>query len=94
MPSSIALECKRIVSLLQRASISNLIGAQGAVNSQGEDQKKLDVVSNGCFLSLWSLWLKVAAAAKSSNGNEEEEGGTVHGPSTNGNKKTSDDLLS
>lgn len=31
--------------------ISNLTGIQGAVNVQGEDQKKLDVVSNEVILS-------------------------------------------
>lgn len=44
--SSISMACKQIASLVQRASISNLTGVQGAVNVQGEDQKKLDVVSN------------------------------------------------
>lgn len=44
--SSISLACKQIASLVQRASVSNLTGIQGAVNIQGEDQKKLDVVSN------------------------------------------------
>lgn len=44
--SSIAMACKQIASLVQRAGISNLTGVQGAVNIQGEDQKKLDVVSN------------------------------------------------
>ncbi|MCH90609.1 fructose-16-bisphosphatase chloroplastic-like, partial [Trifolium medium] len=34
---------------VQRANISNLTGVQGAVNIQGEDQKKLDVVSNEVF---------------------------------------------
>ncbi|KAK9158953.1 hypothetical protein Scep_005527 [Stephania cephalantha] len=47
--SSISLACKQIASLVQRASISNLTGVQGAVNVQGEDQKKLDVVSNEVF---------------------------------------------
>ncbi|KAM1780197.1 hypothetical protein ACFX12_041491 [Malus domestica] len=60
---SISLECKRIVSLLQRANISNLIGVQGAVNIQGEDQKKLDVVSNGRF-----LFLSLVSVAQSSSG--------------------------
>ncbi|KAB2059772.1 hypothetical protein ES319_A11G330100v1 [Gossypium barbadense] len=41
-----SMACKQIASLVQRASISNLTGVQGAVNVQGEDQKKLDVVSN------------------------------------------------
>lgn len=44
--SSISMACKQIASLVQRANISNLTGIQGAVNVQGEDQKKLDVVSN------------------------------------------------
>lgn len=44
--SSISMACKQIASLVQRAAISNLTGVQGAVNVQGEDQKKLDVVSN------------------------------------------------
>eukprot|EP00899_Mesostigma_viride_P025521 jgi/Mesvir1/6153/Mv00851-RA.1 len=47
--SSIALACKQIASLVQRAGISNLTGLQGEQNVQGEDQKKLDVVSNEIF---------------------------------------------
>ncbi|CAI9760812.1 unnamed protein product [Fraxinus pennsylvanica] len=47
--SSISMACKQIASLVQRASISNLTGIQGAVNVQGEDQKKLDVISNEVF---------------------------------------------
>lgn len=55
--SSISLACKQIASLVQRASISNLTGVQGAVNIQGEDQKKLDVVSNevGLWFKLFNL---------------------------------------
>ncbi|KAL3826073.1 hypothetical protein ACJIZ3_022102 [Penstemon smallii] len=47
--SSISLACKQIASLLQRSSIINLTGLQGTVNIQGEDQKKLDVISNELF---------------------------------------------
>eukprot|EP00897_Mesotaenium_endlicherianum_P002489 jgi/Mesen1/2268/ME000154S01435 len=47
--SSITLACKQIASLVQRAGISSLTGVQGAVNVQGEDQKKLDVISNEVF---------------------------------------------
>eukprot|EP00270_Netrium_digitus_P001176 TRINITY_DN11273_c0_g1_i1.p1 TRINITY_DN11273_c0_g1~~TRINITY_DN11273_c0_g1_i1.p1 ORF type:complete len:422 (+),score=129.50 TRINITY_DN11273_c0_g1_i1:77-1342(+) len=47
--SSISLACKQIAALVQRAGISNLTGVQGATNVQGEDQKKLDVVSNEVF---------------------------------------------
>lgn len=49
--SSIATACKQIGALVQRAPISNLTGVQGVVNVQGEDQKKLDVVSNQVFSS-------------------------------------------
>ncbi|KAF5750879.1 fructose-1 6-bisphosphatase chloroplastic-like [Tripterygium wilfordii] len=47
--SSISMACKQIASLVQRASIANMTGVQGAVNVQGEDQKKLDVISNEVF---------------------------------------------
>ncbi|CAI9783297.1 unnamed protein product [Fraxinus pennsylvanica] len=41
---------KRVIaSLVQRASISNLTEVLGAVNVQGEDQKKHDVFSNEVF---------------------------------------------
>lgn len=53
--SSISMACKQIAALVQRASISNLTGVQGAVNVQGEDQKKLDVVSNEVELSLSTI---------------------------------------
>lgn len=44
--NSVAVACKKIASLVNRAGISNLTGLQGETNVQGEDQKKLDVVSN------------------------------------------------
>lgn len=47
--SSISLACKQISSLLRRSSIINLTGAHGTTNIQGEDQKKLDVISNELF---------------------------------------------
>ena len=47
--SSIAVACKQIASMVNRAGISNLTGAAGAQNISGEDQKKLDVVSNEVF---------------------------------------------
>jgi fructose-1,6-bisphosphatase I len=49
--SSISLACKQIASLVQRAGISNMTGLQGAANIQGEDQKKLDVISNEVRIS-------------------------------------------
>ncbi|KXZ52918.1 hypothetical protein GPECTOR_8g296 [Gonium pectorale] len=47
--SSVSLACKQIASLVNRAGISNLTGVAGNQNVQGEDQKKLDVVSNEVF---------------------------------------------
>lgn len=47
--SSIATACKQIGSLVNRAGISNLTGLAGDTNVQGEDQKKLDVISNEVF---------------------------------------------
>lgn len=47
--ASIQLACKKINSLVMRAGITNLTGLQGeggSVNVQGEEQKKLDVLSN------------------------------------------------
>eukprot|EP00798_Chlamydomonas_sp_ICE-L_P014544 gene14544-20584_t len=47
--SQIAVACKQISSLVNRAGISNLTGVAGAQNVQGEDQKKLDVIANDVF---------------------------------------------
>jgi fructose-1,6-bisphosphatase I len=47
--ASIAMACKQIGSLVNRAGISNLTGLAGEQNVQGEDQKKLDVISNEVF---------------------------------------------
>jgi len=47
--SSIQMACKTIASLVARAGISDLTGLEeggGSVNVQGEEQKKLDVISN------------------------------------------------
>lgn len=37
---------KQIASLVARAGVSNLTGTQGSMNVQGEEQKKLDVLTN------------------------------------------------
>uniref|UniRef100_A0A7S1U5N4 fructose-bisphosphatase n=2 Tax=Phaeomonas parva TaxID=124430 RepID=A0A7S1U5N4_9STRA len=47
--SSIQIACKQIANLVARAGISDLTGMEGgggSVNVQGEEQKKLDVISN------------------------------------------------
>lgn len=40
------MACKTIANLVGRAGISDLTGLQGGINVQGEEQKKLDVISN------------------------------------------------
>eukprot|EP01023_Acetabularia_acetabulum_P064140 TRINITY_DN821_c0_g1_i2.p1 TRINITY_DN821_c0_g1~~TRINITY_DN821_c0_g1_i2.p1 ORF type:complete len:426 (+),score=84.76 TRINITY_DN821_c0_g1_i2:61-1278(+) len=47
--SSIALACKQISSLVSRSGIAGMTGLAGEQNVQGEDQKKLDVISNDIF---------------------------------------------
>ncbi|XP_051130330.1 fructose-1,6-bisphosphatase, chloroplastic-like [Andrographis paniculata] len=49
--ASISLACKQIAALLQRSNIVSLTGTHGTINVQGEDQKKLDVISNELFCS-------------------------------------------
>merc|ERR1719191_257506 len=47
--SSIQMACKTIANLVSRAGIQDLTGMEaggGSVNVQGEEQKKLDVISN------------------------------------------------
>jgi fructose-1,6-bisphosphatase I len=43
---SVQTACKTISSVIERASITGITGLEGVVNVQGEDQKKLDVITN------------------------------------------------
>jgi len=48
--SSISVACKQIAAAVGRAGITNLVGVAGTgENIQGEEQKKLDVISNDIF---------------------------------------------
>jgi fructose-1,6-bisphosphatase I len=49
--NSIATSCKLITSAVQRAGIARLYGLAGEVNSTGDDQKKLDVLSNDMMIN-------------------------------------------
>jgi len=44
--TAIQTTCKSIAFNVRRATLLNLIGAAGTANVQGEDQKKLDIISN------------------------------------------------
>jgi fructose-1,6-bisphosphatase I len=49
--NAIATSCKLITSAVQRAGIAHLYGLAGEVNSTGDDQKKLDVLSNDMMIN-------------------------------------------
>jgi fructose-1,6-bisphosphatase len=69
--ASIQLACKKICSLVQRAGITDLTGLEGgggAVNVQGEEQKKLDVMSNDVLKNALRFSGKMAVIAS-----EEED---------------------
>lgn len=49
--NAIGTSCKLITSAVQRAGIAKLYGLAGEVNSTGDDQKKLDVLSNEMMIN-------------------------------------------
>jgi len=62
------MACKTISNLVGRAGIQDLTGLQGAVNVQGEDQKKLDVISNNVLKNALRFTGKLGVVAS-----EEED---------------------
>ncbi|KAL5173598.1 Fructose-1,6-bisphosphatase, cytosolic [Glycine soja] len=48
--SHIVLGCKFVCSAVSKAGLAKLIGLAGETNVQGEEQKKLDVLSNEVFI--------------------------------------------
>ena len=49
--SSIQLACKVIATAVRKAGISGLYGLEGTVNVQGEEVKKLDLISHNNFVN-------------------------------------------
>ena len=49
--SQMALACKATSRACAKAGIANLVGMAGDQNSSGDDQKKLDVLSNDIFVN-------------------------------------------
>lgn len=49
--NAIATSCKLITSAVQRAGVASLYGLAGETNSTGDDQKKLDVLSNDMMIN-------------------------------------------
>uniref|UniRef100_A0A0D6R771 Fructose-1,6-bisphosphatase, cytosolic n=1 Tax=Araucaria cunninghamii TaxID=56994 RepID=A0A0D6R771_ARACU len=48
--NNIVLGCKFVCSAVSKAGLAKLIGLAGDINVQGEEQKKLDVLSNEVFM--------------------------------------------
>lgn len=48
--TNVALACKAIAARVAYGALSDVVGATGSRNVQGEEQLKLDVLSNGIFL--------------------------------------------
>src|SRR3546814_879416 len=48
--SDISVACREISKAIDRAALTGAMGSQGERNVQGEEQKKLDVISNELFL--------------------------------------------
>src|SRR5271154_2686768 len=66
--SGITLATKMIEAKIRLAGLSNVLGAYGATNVQGEQQQKLDVYANEALLHCLGLRGSVAAL-----GSEEDE---------------------
>lgn len=76
--NAIQFTCKVIAHNIRRANLLSLGGLAGAVNSTGDDQKKLDIISNDIFLDAMKACGRVAVIVSE----EEEEAIIVEG--TNG----------
>src|SRR5271156_4696700 len=59
--SGITLATKMIEAKIRQAGLSNVLGAYGATNVQGEQQQKLDVYANEALLHCLGLRDSVAA---------------------------------
>ena len=49
--NAISTACKAVTAAVRLAGLSGLYGLEGAVNSTGDDQKKLDVIANDIFIN-------------------------------------------
>jgi len=66
--TSIQLACKVIANAVNKAGIANLYGVAGtAQNSSGDQQKKLDVFSNDCFINCLKFSTQVYAMLSEEN---------------------------
>ncbi|XP_020959003.1 fructose-1,6-bisphosphatase, cytosolic isoform X2 [Arachis ipaensis] len=77
--SHIVLACKFVCSSVNKAGLAKLIGLAGETNVQGEEQKKLDVLSNEVFIKAL-----ISSGRTSILVSEEDEEATFVEPSLRG----------
>lgn len=65
--TAIQTTCKFIATNVRRARLLNLIGAAGVTNVQGEEQKKLDVLSNQIMINSLRASGKIALMVSEEN---------------------------
>ena len=65
--SGITLAAKMIEAKVSRAGLSDILGAQGSTNVQGEAQQKLDVYANKCLIHCLGVRDSVAVLASEEN---------------------------
>merc|ERR1711862_826134 len=70
--SSIQSACKGVSTAVRRAGISNLFGAAGNTNVQGEEVKKLDVLANDLFINMLRSSFASCLLVSEENDNEIE----------------------
>merc|ERR1711963_723455 len=70
--SSIQSACKGVSTAVRRAGISNLFGAAGNTNVQGEEVKKLDVLANDLFINMLRSSYAACLLVSEENDNEIE----------------------
>ncbi|ORY83305.1 fructose-1,6-bisphosphatase class 1/Sedoheputulose-1,7-bisphosphatase [Protomyces lactucae-debilis] len=73
--NAIQFTCKVIAHNIRRANLLSLGGLAGATNSTGDDQKKLDIISNDIFLDAMKACGRVSVIISE----EEEEAIIVEG---------------
>jgi fructose-1,6-bisphosphatase I len=66
--NSISLACKMIAAKISQAGLCNLYGMYGNTNATGDEQKKLDVLSNEIFKNCLISTMRVCILAS-----EEDE---------------------
>ena len=77
--SGITMATKLIQAKVRRAGLGDILGAEGAVNVQGEDQQKLDVYSNHVLAHCLGVRESIGVLASEENENPI----LVHGGSEN-----------